>query len=85
MAARKKKSKRLTAAQRKKIPKSKFGVQSRAKTAKGKAKPGSFPMPDKKHARLAISMAAKSLKAGNISKAQHDRIVAKAKRILGKK
>lgn len=75
---KKKKSKRLTAKQRKKIPKKKFGLPNRKKE-----KAGSFPMPDKKHARLAISMAQKSYKAGNISKAQRDRVVAKARRILG--
>lgn len=70
--------KRLTAAQRKKIPKSKFGVPSKAKTAKGKAKPGSFPIPDKSHARSALRL----IKHAPASK--RAAIRAKANRMLGK-
>jgi hypothetical protein len=70
---------RLTAAQRKRIPKSKFGVPSKAKTAKGKAKPGSFPMPDKAHARAALRL----IKHAPASK--RAAIRNKANRILGKK
>lgn len=42
-----------------------------------------FPIPDKKHARLAIAMAHKSYNAGNIGLATRDSIIRKAKRKLG--
>lgn len=40
---------------------------------------GSFPVGDKKHARLAIGGATRSYNAGNISKATEQRIKAKAR------
>lgn len=45
---------RVTAAQRKKLKPSQFGSPSKAKTSKGRAKSGSFPMHDKAHARAAL-------------------------------
>ena len=61
----------LTAAKRKKMPESEF------------AGPGtSFPVPDKNHARLAISGATRSMRAGNISSSEADTIKAKARRKL---
>jgi hypothetical protein len=71
---------KLTTNQRKKIPSSKFGLPSKAKTSSGKAKPGSYPMPDKKHAQLAKAFATRF--AGPAQKAQID---ARANKILGKK
>lgn len=62
---------RLTQKQRDKLRSSQFAGADR-----------SFPVNDKKHAMQAIRMAALSLKKGNITKAQHDRIVAKARRKL---
>lgn len=62
---------RLTTKQRKAVPKSDFGVPSKAPG------PGSYPMPDKAHAR-----AAKSL-AHNASPAERERIDAMADRKLG--
>lgn len=44
---------------------------------------GSFPIGDKKHARLAIGGATRSERAGNISAATADAIKAKARRKLG--
>jgi hypothetical protein len=70
---------RLTRSRRADLPKSDFGLPSRAKTKAGKAKAGSFPMPDKKHARLAIGMATRSEKAGNITPAQARAVKAKAR------
>jgi hypothetical protein len=70
---------KLTAAQRKKIPQSKFGLPEKAGSAKGKAAAGSYPMPDRAHAR-----AAKSYAARFASPAQRARINAKADRILGR-
>jgi hypothetical protein len=49
----------LSAADRKKLPKSSFANKPKAKSAKGKAKPGSYPIPDENHARLALAMVAK--------------------------
>lgn len=48
--------KRLTAAQRKKLPKSSFANKPKAGSAKGKATGGSYPIPDRKHAKAALSM-----------------------------
>jgi len=44
---------------------------------------GSFPVGDKKHARLAIGGATHSYNAGNISKSTEDHIKATARRELG--
>jgi hypothetical protein len=63
---------KLTAADRKKIPASKFAGPGR-----------SFPVNDKTHARMAISGATRSLHAGNISAGTAAHIKAKARRILG--
>lgn len=63
---------RLTAAQRAKMPAKEF--------ANGK---GSFPVNDKKHARLAIGGATRSFRAGNISKGTEQKIKAKARAKLG--
>lgn len=64
----------LTAAKRKKLPKSTFGLPGARK----------FPMPDKKHARLAKSGDSRALHVGNITASQKAKIDAKANRILGK-
>lgn len=46
---------KLNAAARKSLPKSDFAVKSKAKSAKGKAKSGSYPIPDASHARNALA------------------------------
>jgi hypothetical protein len=46
---------------------------------------GSFPIGNKKHARLAIGGATRSYNAGNISKSTENSIKAKARAKLGKK
>jgi hypothetical protein len=69
---------KLTAAQRKKIPKSQMGVPGKA-TKKGGAVSGSYPMPDKAHARNALSRVAQFG-----TPAEKARVRAKANRILGK-
>ena len=62
----------LTAAKRRKMPKSSF------------AGPGhSFPISDPTHARLAISGATRSMRAGNISASTAAKIKAKARAKLG--
>lgn len=67
---------RLTMAKRKSMPKSDFAGGG-PKGAKG------FPMPDKTHARLAISGATRSYNAGNISKGKEESIKSRARRKLG--
>jgi hypothetical protein len=62
----------LSAAKRKKMPSSDFAGPGR-----------SFPMNDATHARLAISGATRSERAGNISAATEARIKAEARRKLG--
>lgn len=44
---------------------------------------GSFPIGDRKHARLAIGGATRSFNAGNISKSTEESIKAKARKKLG--
>lgn len=65
---------KLTAAKRKKMPAKDF--------ANG---PGSFPINDATHARLAISGATRSQRAGNISPSIAAKIKAKARAKLKKK
>lgn len=62
---------RLSTKQRKKLPSSSFAGPGRT-----------YPVNDAEHARKAIQLAALSLKKGNITKAQYDAIVAKARRKL---
>lgn len=75
---------KLSAAARKALPKSSFGLPGKASSASGKAKSGSYPMPDKNHARAAIVDAARAYNAGHITKAQENQIDAKARKVLGK-
>ena len=69
---------KLTAAARKKVPKSQMGLPSKAQKGRG-AVTGSYPMPDKAHARVAKSYAARFA-----SPSQRAQIDAKANRILGR-
>ena len=48
---------KLNAAKRKALPKNDFAVKSKASTAAGKAKGGSYPIPDENHARNALARA----------------------------
>lgn len=66
----------LTAAKRRQMPASQFAGGG-PKGAKG------FPMNDKPHARLAISGATRSFRAGNISASKEASIKARARRKLG--
>lgn len=45
---------------------------------------GSFPIGDRKHARLAIGGATRSYNAGNISRGTENKIKASARKRLGK-
>ena len=71
---------RLTTAQRKRIPKSEFGLPSKAK--KGTASRGAFPMPDKAHAQNAKARAVQGRKAGTLSASKAARVIAKANKVL---
>lgn len=64
---------KLTAKARNKLPKGEFAGPDR-----------SYPVEDKKHARLAKSGASRAEHVGNISKAVEARIDARANRVLGK-
>lgn len=46
---------KLSASDRKKLPQSSFAVPSKAATPKGKAKSGSYPIPDRSHAANALA------------------------------
>lgn len=70
---------KLTASKRKNLKQSQFGLPQKAKTAAGKAKPGSYPVNDKKHAALAKSFAKRFA-----SPAERAQINAKANKVLGK-
>jgi len=63
---------KLTAGERKKMPGSKFGLPGERK----------YPMPDKAHARLAKSDAAKEEHAGKLSEAAEEKVDHKADRML---
>ena len=65
----------LTARQRRALPKSTFALPGGTKSSSNPA----FPMPDKKHARAAISGATRSANAGNISPSQAAMIKARAR------
>ncbi len=64
----------LTAAKRKALPKSSFGLPGSRK----------FPMPDRSHAANAKARATQGVKAGTLSEGSAAKIRAKANRILGK-
>ena len=66
---------KLTAAKRKKIPKSEFGMPGEKK----------YPMPDKAHAANAKARASQMVKKGKLSKSSEKKIDSKANKILGHK
>jgi hypothetical protein len=63
---------KLTAAQRKALPASKFGEPAKR----------AYPMPDRNHAKFAEAMATKEERKGKLSPAAASRIRAKAQRLL---
>lgn len=63
----------LTAADRKALPKSDFGVPGEKK----------YPMPDKTHAANAKARAVQQAKRGKLSDAEKAKITAKADKMLG--
>lgn len=69
---------KLTAAQRKDIPKKEFGVPSKAPGS------GSFPLNDKNHARNALARVSEMENKGSMPKSVADGVRAKADKMLGK-
>lgn len=65
---------KLTTAQRKSMPQSKYALPGKR-----------FPLPDKGHAVAAERLVGRSLKAGSITPGQAATVKAKAKKKLGKK
>lgn len=66
---------KLTAAQRKKLPKSKFALPKEEK----------YPVNDKSHAKNAKARATQMVKKGKLSASSKAKIDAKANKVLGKK
>lgn len=65
---------KLTAKQRNKLPKSKFGLPGKR----------AYPMPDKKHAANAKARATQMFKRGRLTESGRDHIRAMANRMLAK-
>ena len=63
---------KLTPAERKALPDSAFALPGRR-----------YPIHDATHARNAIARADEAVKKGWITKAEHDTVVRKAKKVLG--
>ena len=72
----------LSAKKRAKLPAKDFGLPEKARTEEAKKEGGNYPMPDKKHARNAKARAAQQQKAGNLTKAEREKIDRKADTIL---
>lgn len=66
---------KLTSAQRKKEPKSDFGLPGSKK----------YPMPDKSHAANAKARASQAVNAGRMSASTEEKIDSKANGILGRR
>jgi hypothetical protein len=74
----------LDAKKRARIPTKKFGLPEKARSSDAKKESGNYPMPDKAHAKSAKGRATAQQKAGNITKAEKERIHRKADRVLKK-
>ena len=74
----------LSAKKRARVPAKKFGLPEKARSADAKKETGNYPMPDKAHARSAKGRATAQYKAGNLTKAEKERIHRKADKVLGK-
>ncbi len=66
----------LTENARQRIKKKNFALPGKGEGPEGKGS-GSYPIPDIKHGRNALARAKQQLKAGNLSQAEYDEIVAK--------
>jgi hypothetical protein len=74
----------LRSQKRARVPAKKFGLPERARSTAAKKDSGNYPMPDRRHAANAKARAKQQLKHEKLSRAQYDRIVSKADRILKK-
>jgi hypothetical protein len=72
----------LSTRKREKLPAKEFGLPEKARTKDDKKQSGNYPMPDKAHARNAKARAAQQRKAGNLTKAEEERIDRKADKKL---
>jgi hypothetical protein len=72
----------LRAIKRARVPTKEFGLPDRARSADAKRETGNYPMPDRRHAANAKARAKQQLEKEKLGRAQYDRIVSKADRIL---
>lgn len=72
----------LPTKKRARVPTKKFGLPERARSSDAKKETGNYPMPDRRHAANAKARAKQQLAKKKLSRAQYDRIVSKADRIL---
>ena len=72
----------MKAKKRENLPSKDFGLPEKARTKDQKKESGNYPMPDKAHARNAKARAAQQRKAGNLTKAEQERIDRKADKKL---
>jgi hypothetical protein len=76
---------KLNAAGRKALPTSDFAVPSKASTPKGKAKSGSYPIPDKSHAQNALARSSGKPVAKQVQAAVAKKFPGMAKKAAPKK
>jgi hypothetical protein len=74
----------LRSKKRARVPTKKFGLPERARSSDAKKESGNYPMPDRRHAANGKARAKQQLERKKLSRAQYDRIVSKADRILKK-
>ena len=76
----------LTGARKRKMASADFGIPPKKKAGKRLISTGKYPMPDKSHAANAKARAKQSLAAGNLSRAEYNRVVKMADaKLYGKK
>ena len=72
----------LSPKKREQLPAKDFGLPEKARSKEAKKESGNYPMPDKAHARNAKARAVQQRKAGNLTKAEQERIDRKADKKL---
>lgn len=72
----------MTTKRRARTPTKKFGLPEKARSTKAKKKTGNYPMPDKKHARVAKARASQQRKRGRLTAAEKKKIDRKADKVL---
>lgn len=77
---------KITTAQRKALPKSKFGLPAKAKKGpRGGAPRGAYPLDTKARAINAKARAAQQFKRGNLSRSEFNQIIRRANAVLREK